>query len=157
MCPRRSRIRDCRARQADTRNTHTEFGIDQNNTWTQSRYAAFWERHMGDPQRWPNLTIQRCLGVARQPMKVSKSTNLVPPAQSERIHDRTRAIVRILPIEKGKQNSRIFSLSRTRKYSMHSLSGGGRGMGSNLLHVDQSTPAGSMAVVPDKSATNHAL
>jgi hypothetical protein len=32
---------------------------------------------MGDPQRRLPLTTKRCLGVARQPMKVSKSTNFV--------------------------------------------------------------------------------
>ena len=49
----------------------------QNNTRTQSRYAAFWERHMGDPQRRLTLTKQSCLGVARQPMKVSSGLSAI--------------------------------------------------------------------------------
>jgi hypothetical protein len=57
--------------------SNTEFGIDQNNTRPQSRYA-FWERHVGGRQRRFTLTKQRCMGHARQPMKVSKSTNFVP-------------------------------------------------------------------------------
>jgi hypothetical protein len=64
-----------RRRRLNACNTHTEFGIDQNNTRTQSRYAAFWERHMGDPQRRLTLTKQSCLGIARQPMKVSNQFN----------------------------------------------------------------------------------
>jgi hypothetical protein len=35
-----------------------EVGIDQNNTRTQSRYAAFWERRLGDPHERLTLTKQ---------------------------------------------------------------------------------------------------
>jgi hypothetical protein len=52
------------SRQGD-RNRHTEIGVDQNNTRTQSRYAAFWERHMGDPQQRLTLAKQGRLDVAQ--------------------------------------------------------------------------------------------
>ena len=45
---------------------------------TQSRYAAFWGRHMGDPQRRLTLTKQSRLGVTRQPMRVSNRPIPVP-------------------------------------------------------------------------------
>jgi hypothetical protein len=33
---------------------------------------------MGDPEQRLTLTKQRCLGVARQPMKISRSSNFMP-------------------------------------------------------------------------------
>jgi hypothetical protein len=51
---------------------NTEFRNDvHTNIRTESRSAAFWQRHMGERRRRPPLPKQRRVGVARQPMKVS--------------------------------------------------------------------------------------
>jgi hypothetical protein len=49
--------------------SNTEFGNDAN-TRTNPRFAALWERHMGERRRRLTFRKQRSVGVARQPVKV---------------------------------------------------------------------------------------
>src|SRR5690242_20112642 len=54
--------------------SNTECGNDAN-TRTDSCSAALWERHMGEHRRGrPTLPRQRRLGVARDPMKLRRSS-----------------------------------------------------------------------------------
>jgi len=54
--------------------SNTECGNDAN-TRTESCSAALWERHMGEHRRRrPTLPRQRRLGVARDPMKLRRSS-----------------------------------------------------------------------------------
>src|SRR5258708_28007369 len=49
--------------------SNTEFGNDAN-TRIEPRFAALWERHMGERRRRLTLAKQRRVGVARHPVKL---------------------------------------------------------------------------------------